>query len=176
MTITAYDIDMADSNNDESSTDARAQTLSGEIGYQLASVREITMTPQLQLTYQNLWIKSYTDAGGNRIAYDDEDSLEIRVGSAFEVAVNDSISLYSQLNILHQLLDAPAVTFGSDGGGGVPVSMDWDDTSYEARLGVRMSPSGAPYAGYVEATYRAPFDSDGDTESWSATGGLSYRF
>ena len=94
-------------------------------------------------------------------------------------SVNDSISLYSQLNILHQLLDAPAVTFGSDGGGGgggVPVSMDWDDTSYEARLGVRLSPRDAPYSGYVEATYRAPFDSDGDAKSWSATGGLSYRF
>ena len=131
------------------------------------------MTPQLQLTYQSLWIKSYSDAGGNRIAYDDEDSLEIRVGSAFEVAINDSISLYSQLNILHQLLDAPTVTFGNDG---VPVSMDWDDTSYEARLGVRLSPRDAPYSGYVEANYRAPFDSDGDTETWSATGGLSYRF
>ena len=146
-------------------------------GLHLKLGQHLTMTPQLQLTYQSLWIKSYSDAGGNRIAYDDEDSLEIRVGSAFEVAINDSISLYSQLNILHQLLDAPAVTFGSGGGGGgVPVSMDWDDTSYEARLGVRLSPSGAPYAGYVEANYRAPFDGDGDTESWSATGGLSYRF
>ncbi|NRB32812.1 MAG: autotransporter outer membrane beta-barrel domain-containing protein [Rhizobiaceae bacterium] len=173
MTATAYDIDMLDSNDDESSTDARAQTVSGEIGYQLAPIREITVTPQLQLTYQNLWIKSYTDAGGNRIAYDDEDSLEVRVGSAFDLAINDSVSLYSQLNILHQLLDAPSVAFGSDS---VPVSMDWDDTSYEARLGVRLRPQGAPYSGYVEAKYQAPFDGDSDTESWSATGGLAYRF
>ena len=172
-TITTYDIDMRDSNNDESNTDARASSLSVEVGTQLEPIREIQVTPHLQLIYQTISIDDHTDTGGNHIFYDDENSLELRVGSIFEVAVNDSISLYSQLNILHQLLDAPTVTFGNDG---VPVSMDWDDTSYEARLGVRLSPRDAPYSGYVEANYRAPFDSDGDTETWSATGGLSYRF
>ncbi len=187
-TYTSYDIALRSPRGDAASATAGNWTVSGEAGWQVAIGRNLAMTPQAQLLYQDVNVGDTIDSRGVQSVFTDTESLEGRIGTTLEyttvmngvipAAMSSSVSnsampvrLYGEFNVVHEFLDSPAAIVG-----GTALDLGFEETGYEVGGGLEIGEKGGGLAYWVEGDYRAPFDIGDGIQSWAVTGGVAYRF
>lgn len=176
-TYTRYDLDITTAAGDNGNADADGWAFSGEIGKHFVSTdNRFGITPQMQIVYQSISIDDFTTTNGNTVSISNADSLEGRVGATFEYLPETNgesrTRLYVEANLIQEFLDAPVTTFS-----GAPLSLAYEDTSYEVGIGVEWGVKGKDsVAVWAEADYRTAVSSDDGPDTFAATAGLAYRF
>ncbi|AQS42239.1 MAG: Outer membrane autotransporter barrel domain-containing protein (precursor) [Candidatus Tokpelaia hoelldobleri] len=105
-----------------SGNDGFGYALSLEGGREIAFARGWQMTPQVQLTYNNVDFDSFRDVTGTRVGSHNSDSLIARLGLAVErerqwqAAAGDKrvLSFYGIGNVYQEFLDGGTVDVGAD--------------------------------------------------------------
>ncbi|WP_414463009.1 autotransporter outer membrane beta-barrel domain-containing protein [Hyphomicrobium sp. DY-1] len=150
-----------------------------EAGQRVPMSAAWALIPQAQLTYSNVNFDSFTDPFGARVSSNDGDSLDGRLGLALEngTAWRDASgaisrsSLYGIANLYYEFLNGTGATVsGTDistegerlwGGLGVGGTYSWADDKYSV---------------YGEVLANTSLESFGDSNDYSATGGIRMKW
>lgn len=176
-TYTRYDLDITTAVGNNGNTDADGWAFSGEIGKHFTSTdNRFGITPQMQVLYQAISIDDFTTTNGTPVSISDADSLEGRVGATFEYMPEtdggSKTRFYVEANLVQEFLDEPVTKIA-----GTPLSLAYEDTSYEVGVGVQWGVKGKDSVTvWAEADYRTAVSSDDGPDTFAATAGLAYRF
>lgn len=118
--------------------------------------------PQAQLVYQRIDFDDFTDSFANPIKFDDEDSLEGRLGLAVERdgfdQADNHVLAYADVNVIYEFLNPTSVSIDC-----APIAVDQSKTSLEFGGGLNLVLAGDAMTFYVDGDVRVPVDGDGAT-------------
>jgi fibronectin-binding autotransporter adhesin len=153
------------------------QAFSLEVGKSSVIGKGLTLTPQIQMAYQNVSFDSFTDPSGARVSSDRGDSLKSRWGISIDHRSNwesgstaRSSHVYALVNLSYEWLDGTRVDVS---GTGIAKAGDrlWGEVALGGTLGLtdRLSL-------YAQASGGASLRQFGDSYSLKGTAGVRLAF
>ncbi|MGR3485356.1 MAG: autotransporter outer membrane beta-barrel domain-containing protein [Paracoccaceae bacterium] len=142
-----------------SQTDGRGRAVSVEVGRPYALSPRSQVTPRGQLVYSQVSLDDYVGATGERVSFDDAETLELRAGARFDMLGDAPGSRYYVVaDVSHQFRDETVSRVN-----GVAIATELDDWTAEVGFGGTFAfdetgPLGMPGQIFGEVTAETDFD------------------